>query len=110
MKSAECTKEGQDRGNGEVRFWFCRKMKCKKCRGTGFVGRAMSDNKDPLMDTQMRRILKLVLVFLGSVKFRKKNGNRQGNRPKRTVTTVSRILGSGGTLELDLRENLTKKY
>ncbi len=49
-------------------------------------------------------------VRLESVQICQKKGLRQGLRSKQTIPTVSRILSSGGTLDLGLRENLTKKY
>ena len=47
-------------------------------------------------------------VRLGSSKFCKEFGDSQGDRPKRAIPTVSRVLSSGGTLGLGPRENLTK--
>ena len=56
----------------------------------------------------MNRILKFILVSLESVRIRKKIGIRLGIRPKPTTTVFSRVLALGGTLELDLREDLAK--
>ena len=57
----------------------------------------------------LSRILKFILVSLESVQISTKIGTRQGTRPKPVIPAFSRVLASGGTLELDLREDLTKK-
>ena len=49
-------------------------------------------------------------VRLESVQISLKNSLRQSLRSKQAIPTFSRVLTSGGTLEHDLRENLTKKY
>ena len=62
------------------------------------------------MAEQVSRILKFILVSLESVRILKKIRLRQGIRPKPAVTVFSRVLASGGTLDLGLREDPTKKY
>ena len=49
-------------------------------------------------------------VRLESVRISKKNKASQKTSPKLATPVFSRVVASGGTLELDLRENLTKKY
>ena len=49
-------------------------------------------------------------VGAGSFGFQKNNEARQRRMSKRAIPTLYRVLTSGGTLELDLREDVNKKY
>ena len=60
------------------------------------------------VSSAMRALEQDFEVRLESVQILKKIGTRQRTRPKPAATVFSRVVASGGTLELDLRENSTK--
>ena len=76
--------------------------KLKKLKDEIFIVTRKEEGSKHISDVQE--------FFNYSNRIQKINRTRQEIGPKSAVAVFSRVLASAGTLELDLREDLTKKY